>query len=206
MKNAPLIISIVALLGVVLLFINKMSGDTENVSDNETTTVNKIAYVNMDTLVGAYNYYNDLQTAFYVKQNEKGAELDSRYRALQRKAYDISNQVKNQMMTPTKAQKMQQGLAEEEQRILQDKQTYELELAEESQNISLEILDSIKNYVELYNKDKNYNLILTNDTLGKTVIYAEKNMDITNDIIKGLNKRYTTKGTEVKKEDKVVVK
>ncbi len=198
MKNAPLIISIVALLGVVLLFINKMSGDTENVSDNETTTVNKIAYVNMDTLVGAYNYYNDLQTAFYVKQNEKGAELDSRYRALQRKAYDISNQVKNQMMTPTKAQKMQQGLAEEEQRILQDKQTYELELAEESQNISLEILDSIKNYVELYNKYKNYNLILTNDTLGKTVIYAEKNMDITNDIIKGLNKRYTTKGTEVK--------
>jgi len=196
MKNAPIIISIVALLGVVLLFINKMSGDTKNVSDNEINTVNKIAYVNMDTLVGAYNYYNDLQTAFYIKQNEKGAELDSRYRALQRKAYDISNQVRNKMMTPTKAQKMQQGLGEEEQRIMQDKQTYELELAEESQNISLQILDSIKNYVELYNKDKNYNLILTNDTLGKTVIYAEKNMDITNDIIKGLNKRYTTKGTE----------
>lgn len=191
MKNAPVIISVIALLGVILLFIDKFSGKNDKKTANENEIVsNNIAYVNMDTLMGAYNYYNDLQTSFYKKQSEKEAELDSRYRALQRKFYDISNQVKNQMMTNTKAQNLQQQLALEEQKIMQDKQKYELELVEEGQRINLAMLDSIRNYIKIYNEDKNYNLIFANDTLGGNILLAKKGMNITKEITVKLNERY----------------
>ncbi len=194
MKNAPIIISIIALIGVILLFVNKMSkNNNETVENNEVSGTNKIAFVNMDTLVGAYNYYNDLQTDLYKVQNQKETELDSRYKALQRKAYDVQNQVKNQMMTPTKGQKMQQQLGIEEQKIMQDKQTYELQLQEQGQKINLEILDSIRNYLQIYNKDKHYSLILANDTLGRTVLLSKNKMDITKDIVSSLNLRYNSK-------------
>lgn len=205
MKNAPLITSIIALLGVILLFINKVSD--KNVSSKENENIsnnNKIAYVNLDTLVGAYDYYNEMQTKLYQTQNQKGGELDSRYKALQRKAYDISNQVRNNMMTNTKAQKLQQQLAAEEQKIMQDKQKYEMELAEEGQRINLEILDSVKNYLTIYNKDKNFNLIFSNDTLARTILIADDKMNITKEIVDSLNKRYqaTTENDNSEKEDK----
>jgi outer membrane protein len=201
MKNAPIIISVIALLGVILLFIQKVSNKETSSKTENAGGINNIAYVNIDSLVGAYDYYNDIKTSFYQNQNQKELELDSRYKALQRKAYDVNNQVRSNMMTPTKAQNLQQQLAIEEQKIMQDKQKYEMELAEESQRINFEILDSIKNYLEIYNKDKKYSLILANDTIGRAVMLADDEMNISKDVVTALNLRYQA-SKKVEKKDK----
>ena len=62
--------------------------------------------------------------------------------------------------------------------------------------------DSLMHFLDAYNKDKKYDLILTKQ--GDNILYAAKRFDITNDVINGLNKRYksTLKGAETKKDEK----
>ncbi len=191
MKNLPIIVSAIALVVAVIAIIGKPSGNTTTANESsESANVNKIAYVNLDTLVDAYDYYNDEKTALLKWQNEKSVSLDSRYKALQRKAMELQKKVNDRMMTPTTAQKKGEQLAYQEQEIMRDKQTYEYQMMEKNQQLSLAVYDSIKNYLQIYNKDKGYNLILSNDTLGTSILLAGSNMNITKDIVTALNERY----------------
>ncbi len=160
----------------------------------------KIAYVKTDTLAEAYEYYNDLKTDLMLQQQEMEQDLTARYKSLQTRSMQIQRDLQARMITPTSAEEKQQKLQLELQKFQEDQQRYELEMMEKSQKLTLEILDSIQNYLKIYNKDKKYSMILTTDTIGSNILYADKSLDITVDVIKGLNKRYNeAKG---KKEDK----
>ena len=198
MKKLPIIISIIALVAAIFLLIERFSGSSSSSDSTNTATAGSIENINvacvkLDTLLDNYNYYNDAKTVLLKKQRMKELELDSRIKALQRKAYELQRKVQDRLMTPTTAQKKQQELGLEEQRIMQDKQIYELEIMEGNQKMSLEMLDSIKNYLSIYNKKYNYNIIIATDTIGSSLLYFDKKMDITSDIVKGLNNRYISK-------------
>lgn len=184
------------ILGLVALVVVALFGTScDKGSNNANTQVTngssfKMAYVMTDTLSEAYEYFNDIQSDLMISQQEKEAELNSRYKALQNKFLKVQRDVQNRMITPTSAQKKQEQLAIQQQKLQQDQQIYQAEMMEKTQKMTFEILDSIKNYIKVYNKDHHYNLIITSDTLGSQLLYADKQFDITEDIIKGLNKRY----------------
>jgi outer membrane protein len=46
----------------------------------------------------------------------------------------------------------------------------------------------VNNYIKIYNTTKGYDYILTK--IGDNILYANKALDITQDIIDGLNSRY----------------
>ncbi len=175
----------------IALFVTSCDKGKE-ITNNQSTADNsfKIAYVMTDTLAEAYEYFNDLQSALLIERQEKEADLSNRYQALQNKFLKIQRDVQSRMMTPTTGQKKQEQLALQQQKIQQDQQIYETEMMEKSQNMTLQILDSIQNYLKIYNVEHNYNMIITSDTLGSQILYADKKFDITKDVIKGLNKRY----------------
>lgn len=210
MKNIPIIVSIVALALSIIAIVGSMNNKTPDGSSSPAENTNpldyKIAYVNLDTLVDAYDYYNEEKTKLLKWQTEKETDLDSRYKALQRKALEIQKKVQDRMMTPTTAQKRGEQLAFQEQQIMQDKQTFEYESMEKNQKLTLAVFDSIKTYLRVYNKDKNYKLILSNDTLGTTILLGGSKMNITPDIIKGLNDRYRSANPDstLKPEDSTV--
>ena len=55
-----------------------------------------------------------------------------------------------------------------------------------------QILDSLMNYLEEYNKTKNYDYILS----GGEVLIGDEEHNITAEVLKGLNERYTGKSEE----------
>ncbi len=196
MKKLPIIVSVIALVIAVFLLISKFTGPSSNDNSSDTNRTNeniKVACVKLDSLLESYNYYNDKKTALLKKQKMKEVELDSRYSALQRKAYELQRKVQDRLMTQTTAQKKGQKLGIEEQKIMNDKQIYQVELMEENQLMSLEMLDSVKNYLSIYNKKYSFNIILATDTIGSSILYFDKKMDITSDIVEGLNERYISK-------------
>ena len=206
MRRSLIGISMIVLVSFTLLFTSCKNDDDSNGTSVSTNNGSfRIAYINRDSLAGEYEFYNDIQTSFMLDQQEKEAELNARYKSLQTKYIKVQRDVQNRMITPTSAQQKQEQLALDQQKLQQDQQRYELEVMEKSQKLTLEILDSIKNYVEVYNKEHNFNMILNNDTLGSIVIYADDKMNITEDIVKGLNKRYRAaidKGEETTEENK----
>ncbi len=194
MKNIPLFVSIAALVVAIVALIGSPTGNKKTTTSNPTTGSSglSVAYISLDTLVDAYDYYNEEKTKLIQWSEEKEVSLESRYKALQRKAMELQQQVQDKMMTPTTAQKKGEQLAYQEQEIMRDKQTYEYEAMDKNQQLTLSVFDSIKSYLKVYNADKNYNLILANDTLGTSILLGDQGMDITKEILDGLNKRYRT--------------
>ena len=59
--------------------------------------------------------------------------------------------------------------------------------------------DSIENFLKDYNKDHKYAIILSK--VENNILYADKSLDITEDVLNGLNKRYkSSKDKQVKKQ------
>lgn len=190
MRRSLLGISIVVFASLSVFIVScKSNGDNQGTM-NSANDGFKIAYINRDSVASAYEYYNDIQTSFMLEQQDKEAELSSRYKSLQTRYIKIQRDLQNRMITPTSAQQKQDQLALDQQKLQKDQERYQLDVMEKSQKYLIEFLDSINNYVKLYNKDKGYNMILNNDTLSSIVIYADESMNITEDVIKGLNRRY----------------
>ena len=59
---------------------------------------------------------------------------------------------------------------------------------EERQKYNEEMRDSIENFLKDYNKTHKYSIILSK--IESNILYADKAMNITQDVLKGLNKRY----------------
>ncbi len=189
MKRLFSVISIVTLFAASFLLSN-----CNKDKNNEVTATNgssfKIAVVKTDTLAEVYEYYNDLQTALMLEQQDKEADLSARYKSLQTKYLKIQRDAQNRMITPTSAQAKQKKLALEQQKLQQDQQNYQSDMMDKSQKMTLQILDSIKNFLRIYNKEHHYDMILTSDTIGSNILLFDKKYDITKDVIRGLNKRY----------------
>lgn len=150
----------------------------------------RIAYVEIDSLLSNYNYCKDLNEAMIKKDenirttlNEKAKKLDAEQKEFQRK---VEN---NGFVSQERAQQEYnriQNLAQDLQN-LQQKLTEEL--AAENQQNSLQLRDSINAFLVEYNKDKGYDLIISNSGLDN-LLYANPAYNITNEVIDGLNARY----------------
>lgn len=168
-----------------------------NANQNQATTqeakTTSIAYVNMDSLVDNYDMYNDLSTQLMAKQNQLEQELQTKQKSLERKAMDLENQYKKNLITPTRAQEVQQNLQVEQQRMLQWRDQKMMELSDDQAKITRMVYDSIKACVNDYNAQKKYSFIISN-SMGGVLLYGDKEADITSDILSALNSRYNKSG------------
>ena len=72
--------------------------------------------------------------------------------------------------------------------------------AKETQEFNVALRDSLNSFLNAYNRDKHYDIILSK--AGDNILFADKRFDITQDVINGLNKRY--KSTAKKPAEKKV--
>ena len=63
------------------------------------------------------------------------------------------------------------------------------ELIEEEQVMLRQIMNEVMIYLEEYNKQYNYKYIFSN-SFGGQLLYTDKSLNITNDVLKGLNESY----------------
>lgn len=175
-----------------------------NASNTSATQSSDIAYVNMDSLIDKYDLYNDLSTQLMAKQNQLEQELQTKQKSLERKAMDLENQYKKNLITPTRAQEVQQNLQVEQQRMLQWREEKMMELNDDQAKISRMVYDSIQNYINEFNADKRYRFIISN-SVGGVLLYGDKSADITETVLKALNNRYN-KGGQISTLDSLATK
>ena len=162
----------------------------------QTTTVAgnsnmKIAYVEIDSLLTKYNFWNDLNEQMIKKEenirttlNEKGKKLESEAKEFERKVQN------NGFISRERAEQEQMRLVKQQQELQQLQQKLSEELAMENQKNSLQLRDSINSFLKIYNKNKGYDLIISNSGFDN-LLYANPAFNITNEIVEGLNARYT---------------
>ena len=163
----------------------------------------KIAYVEVDSLMTQYDFAKDYSVTLQKKSNNARNTLTQKGNALQAAVNNFQQKLNNNGFASREQAASQQGAIERQQRDLQELQArLENELATETAKFNEALRDSLQNSLTAYNKDKQYDLILSK--AGDNILMANKKFDITNDVINGLNKRYkpaAKKADEPKKEE-----
>jgi outer membrane protein len=169
----------------------------------------KIAFVEVDSLMTQYTFAKDYSVTLQKKSNNARNTLNQKGSALQAAAANFQQKLNNNGFQSREQAASQQAAIERQQRDLQELQArLENELASETAKFNEALRDSLQNFLKDYNKSKKYDLILSK--AGDNILTADKKLDITQDVINGLNKRYKpsakpaadTKKDEAKADEK----
>ncbi len=208
MKNLSIILNVVLIIAVTLLYIDRFSGN-DNDTDHKAKKVEisdaglEIVYVNIDTLLNGYDYYNDLKTDLIKEQKKLETNLNSKGKSVERKAMEFQQKVEKRLVTNNQAQEMQNQLMREQQNLMQLKEQLSMQLLEKEQQMNKQIFAKVNDQLTEYNKTGSHKLILSN-TYGGNILLAEDNMNITEIIMVNLNEAYQNEAETVseEKEDK----
>lgn len=148
-----------------------------------------IRYVDEDTIMAQYNLSKDFKETLTRMQSQYDAAQKSRQQSLQNFENECNAKAKNN----TYAANPQQYQADQQkyQKMMADAQDYLSGQQQRMENTlrqnNKELQDSITNYLKDYAKQKGYDMIL----MKSATLFVDPSYDVTADVVKGLNKRYT---------------
>ncbi len=197
MKNVSLIINVVLGAAVAVLYVLHFTAPSipeEIQAEYEErgelfSSPDDIVFVNFDTLLENYDMFFDLQKQFLERQQELEGDLTTRSRRYEREVTEFQDRVQKGLMTRTQAQQRELELMQVQQELMQMSEQYSMELREEEQVMNRQLQHSIYDFLEEYNKKHNYRYILSH-SFGGPFLYTDNRLDITDDVIEGLNSSY----------------
>lgn len=191
-SSVALLISIAALLLTVFSKNKTVAPQAVNNAvsfSNDSAISRNVAYVNLDTLLLQYKYSIKLNEDLLTEQAKAKANLESRMRAFEKKYNDFAEKMRlGSFLSQQSMESQQNELLQEQANIQQLEQDLTEKLMMKQADLNAELLDSVSNFIKEFNNGR-YVLILGSVT-GGGILYAEPDMDITNEVVTHLNERY----------------
>lgn len=206
MKNLSLILNVVLLVAVAVLFYLHFSGRNEVIAEGGSATAagaprtrTVIAYVNSDSLLNNYDFFKDIEQELKVVEEKYNTEYTNRARGLENEIRTFQQTAPNMTMGQAKAR--EEELMRKQNNLMQYQQNLAQRLMQEQARYQDSLYSVVRDYVKVYGEENNLDVVLTYQK-GSGVIYASDSLDITRDVIAGLNDRYRSqKGTTEKKAE-----
>ena len=205
MKNTSLILSIIALVAVVTFGIISLTKDGKKAETCQAgeATVNAeagaIVYIDLDRILTEYDMANDLRSVVETKVQNIQAEITRRENNLANAVAKYQEKVQKGLMTRTVAEVEAQKIQQQEIDFNNYANQKNNEINEELLVMNNQINDAIGTFVAKYNAEKKYAMILVSQgdvpgdgivTLSAPVLTADPSLDITNEVLAGLNEEY----------------
>ena len=195
MKNLSLVLNIVLVLAVGYLYYYDFSGKkTKDVaaklSSNLMVTDSNsyrppLAYVELDSLNEKITFIKEKRKELEAAMKVIEQEQEAGYRNLQAQKDNFLK--KGAAITQEEAEAFQGKLIDQQQKIDSKKQQQSQALNEKSFGIMEGIQTKLKDFLSEYNKDKKYMYIFTTGTGLDYMVFKDSSLNITNDVIKGMN-------------------
>ena len=202
MKKTALILSAALMAGLLFSGCNNTATTAVSTAQADTTAAaGSIVFFNIDKVMENYDMANDLRSVVETKVNGIQAEIDRRGSRLQKDINDFQNKIEKGLLLRSDAEARQVKLQQQQNEYQQYALSKQQEMAEEQQVMLNQIMNAISEYVQAYNAEKQYALILTTsgDILATPVVTGSAALDITDEILAGLNAEYVkTKAAETK--------
>ena len=194
MKQLFIALNIVLLVLVAILFYlffdakNKLAKPAASNPKLTTTPTQslRIAYFEMDSVQANYDYFKDVISQLKKKETAMNTELAGMEKAYQQKV--SAWQQKGQTMSQIEMNAAQKENAQMQQNYQQRKQALEEGYTRQSIEFKKNIKEKIEDYLQEYNKDKNYSYILAYEP--EFIYYRDTTMNITRELVSGLNAKY----------------
>ncbi|MDR2423714.1 MAG: OmpH family outer membrane protein [Prevotellaceae bacterium] len=162
------------------------AGKDEN-SAQTKTPISDIAFIKVDSVIQNYDMYHDLKAEFEKEAKKLEAEFDIKVKAFENDYKKHMEKREKMLLTRSQEQEEEAQLMMRQQE-LRDKIAPKLQadLTEKQNVFTNTVIDAVMKYINKYNEEKKYALILN----GSAVLTGHPSMDITSEVLKGLNQEY----------------
>lgn len=151
-----------------------------------TAASGRIAYVNVDSLEQHYAYWKTKKQEMMAEQAGIESELQRSAQQLQNDFAAMQQKARSGALSETEGRAAEQRLAQMQQALETRRNTLSEQLQKKQLDFSQELQKNIDDYLATYNKDNKYDYILSYSKSG-SILFANKALDITEDVLKGLN-------------------
>ncbi len=196
MKQFSIVLNIVLVLAVGFLYYlhfasvknvtNHQPASKYNVRD--TALFGKkmvVAYVELDSLNNNVAFIRQKKKELEAEQKIIANEYESAYRELTAQRDNFLK--KGNSITQQEVEAFQEKLGLRQQEIEQAKQQKSQRLAEKGARIMEDMQRKLKDFMNEYNKQQKFTLIFTTGTGLDYFLYKDSTLNITSEIVKGLN-------------------
>lgn len=204
MKQVSIIINVVLAVGLAVLYYLHFSSNTSTPSPEASNTGVqgdiRIAYINADSVLTHYEFYKVNRDKLEAKSKKLDADLNNRAQGLQREITSYQNTAGN--LTRGQAMAVEEDLTKKQQNLRVYQERLAQELAIEENKFNKELYDRITAYLKEYGTQNGIHAVLKFD-LTSDLLYAGDAIDITKDVIVGLNEGYNSDKTQASDSTKV---
>jgi len=207
MKKTSHILSVLAMSAVAVFGTascnQTKTGETEGAPAAEASEPcapkGAIVYIDMTRIMAEYDMANDLRAVVETKVGEIQAEISRRESNLAGAVSKYQEKAQKGLMTRTVAEVEAEKLQKQELEFNKYASEKNNEINEELLVMNNQINDAIATFVAKYNEEKQYAMILVTQgdaegdgvvTLSAPVLAADPALDITDDVLAGLNREY----------------
>lgn len=144
-------------------------------------------YVDVDTVLSQYNLSKDCQERMLSMQNNLESTLRQKQNSLQSMASKMQQKYQNNgYSSQSEFEQDQRKLANAQAAAEKSASDMQASYAKQADDMQKSVRDSITSYIKVYNEKYGYDAIFMKDA----ALYIDPALDITADIVKGLNERY----------------
>ena len=195
MKNVSLALNAVLLIAVAVLYYLQFSGSKSTSTSTGPTTPSNIAYINTDSVLKYYEFTKVNNEKLQDRAKRLQDDLKNRATALQGEINDY--QRNRGSLTIGQAQAVEEGLARKEQNFRMAQETAGQEIQMEQAKLSQDLYDKITAYLKKYSQENGLQVVLKFDGTSD-LWYGADGLDISTQVIEGLNAEYKASTTPVK--------
>lgn len=149
-----------------------------------------VVYIDVNVLMADYEGMKDAKKVFEEKSKVWQANVDSLIVGFQNelKVYEKERS----KMTKKENELQQELLRNKQQQVGNYQQAIQRQSEEEDAKLSGEVVNEVNAYIKEYGKNHHYKIIIGANSSGN-VLYAQEGVDITQEVLTGLNAEYVKK-------------
>ena len=138
----------------------------------------------------SYTFAQEAHEQLLKKQEDARMKINGKAQTLQKEMQEFQRKLEtNAFLSRERAESEQQKLLKKEQDLNELYAQLNEDFVLEQQKINKQLQDTLNNFLQEYNADGRYHIILSN-TMKDNVLWAADSYNITTEVIEQLNKRY----------------
>lgn len=146
-----------------------------------------LAYVDTNKLLNNYEGMKAAREAYQLKASAWKANVDTLMTEVRQEIADYEKE--NQSMSAKEKQLAQELIRTKQQQLADYQKALQNQAAQEDQKMTGEVLATVNAYISKYGEKSGYDIILAATDMGN-IVYAKEAVDITDQVLQGLNKEY----------------
>ncbi|MEI6433359.1 MAG: OmpH family outer membrane protein [Bacteroidota bacterium] len=184
-----------ALVGLIALSFLHFSKKNENVGapafpiQKVSGKSLSVVFVNTDSINMHYEFVKILRRDLESSGKKLQTEVLAEQSALEKEAADFQRQMGSNLIPEDKAKVIYEQLMQKQQALMDKKERYTQQVAEQEMNMNIRLVDSVTAFLKRFNRQYRFDYIMGYKTAGE-ILVANDTLDITKSVLGELNREY----------------